>query len=347
MDARGAEEAVRRVGESLKVGSSPSPLVGLLGGVADGAGGGFWMPRAASTAAPKVDSLFDFILWVCIFFFALIVGLLILFIVKYRRRDGREPEPSPDHNTSLELTWTLIPLVLVLVMFAWGFKVFLDDSTPPADAYEVQVTARKWKWLFTYPNGFVDENLHVPLDRPVKVVMTSEDVIHSFYVPAFRIKRDVVPGRYSTLWFKATRAGTFQVFCAEYCGDGHSNMLASVIVHEPGEFGTWLRNAAARTATLPPAEVGEHLYRTRGCAQCHSVDGSAGVGPSFRGVFGSTVHLRGGGTVLADENYIRESVLDPQAKVVAGFDPVMPTYKGSLSDQDISAIVAYLKSLKK
>ena len=314
---------------------------------AAGSAGTFWMPPEASTSAGEVDGLFTFVLWVCIAFFVLIVVLMAAFVIRYRRRDGREPEPSPDHNTRLEVTWTVIPMILVVVIFAWGFKVFLDMNTPPGDAYEVQVTAQKWKWLFTYPNGHVDENLHVPLDRPVKVVMTSEDVIHSFYVPAFRIKRDVVPGRYSTLWFRATRAGTFQVFCAEYCGDGHSDMLASVVVHEPGGFETWLAKASSQMASLSPAQAGEHLYRTRGCAQCHSVDGKAGIGPTFKGLFGHTVALRGGATVTADENYVRESILDPQAKVVAGFDPVMPTYKGRISDKDITAIVAYLRSLEK
>ncbi len=324
-----------------------SALLPPLLAVAAGSAGSFWMPVEASTSAGEVDGLFTFVLWVCIAFFALIVALMVAFVIRYRRREGREPEPSPDHNTRLEVTWAVIPVILVIIIFAWGFKAFLDINTPPADAYEVQVTAQKWKWLFTYPNGHVDENLHVPLDRPVKVVMTSEDVIHSFYVPAFRIKRDVVPGRYSTIWFRATRAGTFQIFCAEYCGDGHSDMLASVVVHEPGGFETWLAKAEAQTASLSPAQAGEHLYRTRGCAQCHSVDGKAGIGPSFRGLFGHTVALRGGATVTADENYVRESILDPQAKVVAGFDPVMPTYKGRISDQDITAIVAYLKTLEK
>jgi cytochrome c oxidase subunit 2 len=278
-------------------------------------------------------------------FFALIVGLMIYFVVRFRRRGADDAEPSPAHNTALELTWTGIPLVIVIAIFAWGFKVFLDLNTPPGNAYEVQVTGQKWKWLFTYPNGHVDENLHVPVDRPVKLVMTSEDVIHSFFVPAFRVKKDVVPGRYSTLWFEATKEGEYQVFCAEYCGTSHSDMLAEVVVHAPGGFERWLADAANLLARMPPAEAGERLLRTRGCVQCHSVDGTAKVGPSLDRLIGHPVVLRGGETITADENYVRESILEPQAKIVAGFEPVMPTYKGKIKDEEITALIAYLKAM--
>ncbi len=270
---------------------------------------------------------------------------MVVFVVRYRRREGVEPEPSPTHNTALELTWTVIPLLLVMVIFAWGFKAFLDMSTPPANAYEIQVTGQKWKWLFTYPNGYVDENLHVPVDEPVRLVMTSEDVIHSFYMPAFRMKQDVVPGRYTKVWFRATKAGEYQVFCAEYCGTGHSDMLAQVVVHEPGGFEKWLDEVGNLFKTMPPVEVGERLYRQRGCAQCHSIDGAASVGPTFKGVFGHDQALKGGGSALVDENYIRESILEPQAKIVAGFEPVMPTFKGQLTDREITAIIEYIKTL--
>ncbi|MCX7895356.1 MAG: cytochrome c oxidase subunit II, partial [Thermoanaerobaculum sp.] len=180
---------------------------------------GFMLPVQASSVAPAVDALFKFIFWVSAFFFLLIVGLMLFFVVRFRRRPGyQKPTEAPSHNTFLEITWSVIPLVLVMIMGFWGFKVFLDLNTPPANAYEVQVTGQKWKWLFTYPNGHVDETLHVPVDQPVRLVMTSEDVIHSFFVPAFRVKRDVVPGRYTKLWFRATKVGTYPVFCAEYCG---------------------------------------------------------------------------------------------------------------------------------
>lgn len=305
------------------------------------------MPPAATATAGDVDTLFHFILGISAAFFLLIVGLMVLFVIRYHRGRAAQPAPSSSHNTALELVWTIIPLILVVVIFGWGVRVFLDINTVPADAYEVQVTGQKWKWLFTYPNGHVDENLHVPVHRPVRLVMTSEDVIHSFFVPAFRIKRDVLPGRYTKLWFEATTSGEFQAFCAEYCGSSHSDMLAKVVVHEPGGFEKWLEQEANVLAKLPPAEAGARLYRIRGCAQCHSVDGKAGIGPTFLGLVGEQVPLQTGGPVTADENYIRESILDPQAKIVAGFQPVMPTYRGRLKDQEVTAVISYLKTLQK
>jgi cytochrome c oxidase subunit II len=320
-------------------------LMRSLGGVVALPEGGFWLPVQASDGAAGVDRLFFFIFGVSLFFFALIVILMVVFVVRYRRREGQEPLPSPHHNTALELTWTGIPLLLVVLIFGWGFKVFLDLNTPPANSYEIQVTGQKWKWLFTYPTGHVDENLHVPVDQPVRLVMTSEDVIHSFFVPAFRIKNDVVPGRYSKVWFRATLPGEYQVYCAEYCGTSHSDMLAKVIVHEPGGFEKWMSEVGDMFKSMTPAQVGEKLYRVRGCAQCHSVEGKASVGPTFLGVWAHQQPLRSGGSVLVDENYVRESILEPQAKIAAGFEPVMPTYKGKLSDREITAMIEFLKSL--
>ncbi|MDM7914192.1 MAG: cytochrome c oxidase subunit II [Candidatus Eisenbacteria bacterium] len=310
-------------------------------------GSSFWMPSQASTAAPGVDRLFYIVFWISVFFFALIVVLGTIFVLRYRRRSATEKAAkAATHNTPLEVTWTVVPLLIVFVLFALGFKGFLDMSVAPADAYEVQVTAQRWKWIFTYPNGLVDENLHVPVNVPVRLVMVSEDVIHSFFVPEFRMKRDVVPGRYNKAWFRATKPGEYQLFCAEYCGTSHSDMLASVIVHEPGGFEKWLESAATELANASPAEAGARLYRSRGCAQCHSVDGKGMVGPTFRGLYGHEVVLKDGTRVVVDENYVRESILSPQAKVVAGFDPVMPTYQGRLKDQEITAIIAYLKTLQ-
>ncbi len=192
----------------------------------------------------------------------------------------------------------------------------------------------------------MDENLHVPVSTSVRLVMTSEDVIHGFFIPAFRIKHDVVPGRYERLWFKAVRAGEYQIYCTQYCGKGHSEMLAKVVVHEPGGFEKWLENAGNFLNRMPPAQAGEKLLITRGCKQCHSVDGSGGTGPTFKGIWGHNVALRGGATVLVDENYLRESIVDPQAKIVAGFEPVMPTFKGRLKDKEITAVIEYLKTVK-
>ncbi len=304
----------------------------------------FWMPVQAANTAGNVDTVFYFILWIALVFFALIVGLSLLFVLRYRRRAGRDAEASASHNLPLEITWTVIPLVLVAVIFVFGFRNFLRLSTPPANAYEVMVTGQKWKWLFTYPNGYVDEALHVPVDRDVKLTITSEDVVHSLFIPAFRVKKDAVPGRYTNVWFRATLPGEHDLFCAEYCGTSHSDMLAKVVVHEPGGFETWLAGAADFLAQLPPAEAGERLYKARGCAQCHAADATAGIGPGFGGIFGHAAALRGGEQVQVDENYLRESILEPQAKVVAGFEPVMPTYKGRLSDREITAIIEYIKS---
>jgi len=319
----------------------------LLSWATIGTEGGFWLPSQGSEGAAEVDRIFGFVFWVSAFFFLLIVALMVLFVIRYRRRPGREDaEPSPRHNTPLEITWTTIPILIVIAIFIWGFKVYLDINTPPANAYEVLVTGQKWKWLFTYPNGHVDENLHVPVATPIRLVMTSEDVIHGFYIPAFRLKRDVVPGRYVKLWFQATKPGEYQIYCTQYCGTGHSDMWAKAVVHEPGGFERWLEDASNFLAKMSPAEAGERLYGTRGCAQCHSVDGKGGTGPTFKAMFGHQVPLDGGKATVADENYIRESILEPQAKIVAGFQPVMPTFQGRLKDQEITAIIEYLKTLK-
>jgi cytochrome c oxidase subunit 2 len=231
------------------------------------------------------------------------------------------------------------------VMFYRGMKGMVDLVTPPGGAYQIDVSAQRWQWLFQYPNGHVDPDLHVPLDVPVLLVMRSEDVIHSFYVPAFRIKQDVVPGRRTKTWFRATKPGDYLLFCAEYCGTGHSDMTARVVVHPAGEYRQWLENAARLEAQLSPVEAGRRLYRIRACAQCHSVDGRGGIGPTFKDLFGHRQKLTDGSEVLVDENYIRESILEPGAKIVAGYDAVMPTYQGRITEDDITSIIHYLKSL--
>ena len=257
----------------------PPALAGLA--TPDG-GGGFWMPEASSTAASRVDFVWNLILWISVFFFVLITVLMIVFLIRYRGRRGRGVSRTTDHNMPLELTWTIIPTILVVIIFWVGFEVYMDLATPPDDAYEIQVTGQKWKWLFTYPNGYIDENLHVPVDTNISLIMTSEDVIHSFYIPAFRTKKDAVPGRYSKLWFNAKEPGEYQAFCTEYCGTSHSDMLAKVIVHEPGGFERWLEQASDLHGRFSPVEVGELYYNRFGCKQCHSLDGSAGIGPTPR-----------------------------------------------------------------
>lgn len=309
--------------------------------------GSFWLPPAASSGAPVVDRLFHFIYWTAFVFFVLVVGLMVLFVLRYRRRPGQKDHgPAPTHNTALELTWTIIPLIVVGVIFYLGFAGFMDISTPPQNAYEIQVTAMRWKWSFTYPNGLTDEDLHVPADQPVRLVMTSTDVIHGFFVPDFRLKHDVVPGRYNTVWFRAGKPGTHDIFCTQYCGTGHSEMHAQVIVQNPDDFQKWLDGAASALAHASPVELGERLYHTLGCAQCHSVDGASSTGPTWKGLYGSKVPLNGGGSVTADENYVRESILEPNAKVVLGYAAIMPTYQGRVKDPDVAAIIAYMKTVK-
>jgi len=308
--------------------------------------GSFWMPGQYSTFAPEVDRVFYFVLAVCSIFFALVVGLMLFFLVRYRRRPGVGPGQTASTSLFLEVFWTLVPVAIVAVIFYKGFAAYMDMQTIPPGSYEIRVSARQWAWQFIYPNGHVDENLHVPVDEPVKLTMTSEDVIHGLAIPDFRVKMDLVPGRYTTTWFRAVQPGTYQLYCTEYCGDDHSDMLAAVVVHGPGEFEAWLDDAANYLKTLPPAEAGKLLYTRRGCAQCHSIDGTAGTGPTLKGIYGKTHQMADGSGVVVDDNYIRESILEPQNRIRAGYQPVMATYQGLVSDEDIVALIEYIKSLK-
>jgi cytochrome c oxidase subunit 2 len=312
----------------------------------------FWMPEQASTVAPGVDGLYDFVYYLSLVFFVLITLLLVVFIWKYRHReDGVAHEPAAGHSTALELTWTLIPAVLVLVIFYFGFQGFMNIIVRPPNAYKIDVLGQTWSWQFTYDGRYVspDGNLHMVVNQPTEFVLTSKDVIHSFFCPEFRLKKDVVPGRYNQYWVEATKTGTFDLTCAEYCGDRHSQMLAKVIVHTPDEFLKWLDDAKDISKTFPPVAAGENIYNTRGCKSCHSIDGSAGIGPSFRDMYGSQVPIVGQGNVVADENYIRESILYPQAKIHQGFPnpSPMPSFLGQLDDWDIYAITAFQKSISK
>ena len=307
--------------------------------------GTLWLPGQASETAVAVDRAFHIVYWTSAFFLALITFLLVLFIVRYRQRPGYVQQPSHDHNTSLEVLWSVIPILIVIGLFWEGYRSYLTLAVAPQNTYEILVTGQKWNWQFTYPNGYVDGELHVPKDTAIKLTMSSQDVIHSFFVPNFRVKRDVIPGRYTQLWFTPLVAGTYDVFCAEYCGTNHSGMLTKVVVHEPQAFDKWLEEASDFLSRMPPAEAGQLLYRMRGCKQCHSVDGAVGTGPSFANLFGESVTLRSGERITAEENYIRNSIVDPQSQVVAGFEPVMPTYRGRLKDAEISAIIEYIKTL--
>lgn len=336
--------------------------------------GAFWMPEQASSVAQGVDAVFNFIFYVSLFFFVLIIGLMFFFIVRYRRRrPGEKSLGGASHNTTLEVTWSAIPVVLVCIMFWLGFKSFMVMRNAPANSYEVQVVAQKWNWLFQYPNGVESGELHAPFDTPVRLVMRSNDVIHSLFIPAFRQKRDVVPGRYSELWFRSDKPGIYPLLCAEYCGTSHSDMVTIVEVHEAGEFEKWLETADPINALTdeqyqqfiadpeafldsvkgdeklsklkPPMALGAELLKRKGCTQCHSVDGTVGTGPSLKGVYRHDVTFRDGSRIMnADENYLRESILDPGKRVVAGFSNVMP--RMSLKDREIDLVIQYIKSLE-
>jgi cytochrome c oxidase subunit 2 len=313
--------------------------------------GSFWFPRQASIFAPEVDFMFDIILWICVFFFVLIIGCLAVFTVQYRAPKGEPAKSRVRHHTLLELSWSVLPCFLLVFMFVRGAQGYRDMVRIPEGAYEVQVTAFKWGWSFTYPGGIVVPELHAVKGQPTRLVLRSQDVLHSLFVPSFRIKKDVVPGRFNTMWFTATESNPagehFDLYCTEYCGKDHSMMKTKVIIHETqAEFDAWLAEAEKPRSDETPESYGMRIYETRGCKGCHSLDGSARTGPSFQGVFGRTEKLADGSEVVADENYIRESILEPKSKIVAGYQPVMPSYKGQLKDFQIDGVIAYLKSLK-
>jgi cytochrome c oxidase subunit 2 len=301
-------------------------------------------PEQASTMAPRVDQLYFFLLGVSVFFATLILILIIAFAVKYRRRsDNEQPQPISG-NLALEILWTVVPLSLTLVMFVWGARLFFITFYPPSDALEINVVAKQWMWKAQHAEGRSEiDELHIPTGRPIKLIMTSQDVIHDFFVPAFRVKNDVLPGRFTTLWFEATKPGAYRLFCSQYCGTQHSGMIGHIIALEPAEFQSWLSGGATAVSM---ATAGENLFQKLGCVSCHAQN-DTGRGPSLVGLLGKTVRLQSGASVTADEDYIRESILNPQAKIVTGYQPIMPTFKGLISEDGIMQIIAYLKSLKR
>ncbi|HET6372173.1 MAG TPA: cytochrome c oxidase subunit II [Candidatus Polarisedimenticolia bacterium] len=299
-------------------------------------------PPQASTSAEMVDALYLFMIALTAVMSTLIAGVLIAFAVRYRRQSRADRTGAVDGSIKLELTWSLIPLGVVMFIFAWGASVFVHLSRPPDDTMDVLVVGKRWMWKLQHLNGRREINeLHVPVGRAVKLTMTSEDVIHSFFVPAFRIKADVLPGRYTSTWFQATKPGRYHLFCAEYCGTKHSRMIGSVVVMQPDAFQAWL---AGQSGDASPAAAGERLFGSLGCISCHNPD-SKGRGPSLQGVFKSEVALAGGGRALADETYLRESIVDPQAKMVAGYEPLMPTFRGLVSEEGLLQLVEYIKTI--
>lgn len=327
------------------------------------------LPIQGSDVAVAWDHLYVFLFWLSVFFFILVVGGMIYLAVAYRKKPGQKTKYIVD-NHKLEAFWTVIPTILLLGIFAWGWHVYTMMIRPPVGAMEIRVVGKQWLWNFQYEDGHIETNqFFVPVNRPVKLVMSSEDVLHSFFIPNMRVKSDVVPGMYTSVWFEAKVAGSHQVFCTEYCGASHSLMLAKVYALEPEKFESWKRTrkidvnaipvaggskdsvttaaSAPTMKTLSLADQGKELVQAKGCTACHSADGTPrSTGPTWKGVYEHSVELADGSTVTADEDYIRESIMKPTAKVVKGFTPVMPPYQGLLTETELNAVMAYIKSLK-
>jgi len=302
------------------------------------------LPQASSIAA-DIDWVFDLIYWVCTFFLAIILGLCAVFVTKYRRQRHRDAEKTSTHNGKLEALWSIIPLLLVFVIFGTSTAVYLRVIDTPKSSKQVQVTARKWSWWFDHAEGKGSPQLHVVVGQPIELVMSSDDVIHSLFIPAFRVKQDVVPGRYTRLRFTAIEPGIYPIYCTEYCGRDHSAMRSEIVVHkDEADYKKWLERSAYEDS-MPLAEVGKKVWETRGCKSCHSLDGSIpqGGGPSFKGAWGRTETLASGQSVVVDENYVRESIVNPRAKIVIGFGPVMPPTP--LEEREIRGIIEFLKTL--
>ncbi|MGB4256552.1 MAG: cytochrome c oxidase subunit II [Phycisphaerae bacterium] len=302
------------------------------------------MPEDASSISGRVDALYYFLVAVSTFFAGLIFVLVLYFALRYRHRpEVQQPATSHTGNLKLEITWIVIPFVLVMIMFGWGAKLFVEMRTMPPDALEVFVVGKQWMWKLQHPNGRREINeLHVPVGRPVMLRMISEDVIHSFYVPAFRMKQDVLPGYYTTAWFEAQKTGRYHLFCAEYCGTEHSSMIGQVIVMEQEDYQRWLAGGDTERSVI---ELGQELFTGKGsCRTCHSPD-SGPRGPDLTGLYGTTVHLQDGRKVTADENYLRESILRPGNKIVFGYESLMPPYEGQLSEEEVLRLIAYIKTL--
>jgi cytochrome c oxidase subunit 2 len=299
-------------------------------------------PEQASTIAGHVDALYLYLILITLFFSTLVVVLIFYFAVRYRRRSPDELPRPVEGSLVLETLWTVTPLLIAMTIFVWGASLYFALYRPPRDAIEIFVVGKQWMWKFQHTEGLREINeLHVPVGAKVKLTMTTEDVIHAFAVPAFRVRADVVPGRYTYLWFQATKTGRFHLFCTEYCGTNHSGMTGWVVVQDPTEYQAWLSGGASES----PAAQGEKLFQSLGCASCHKLD-AQGRGPILTGVFGKPQKLDNGQEVVADEAYIRESILDPQNKRVLGFGTVlMPSFRGQVTEEQILTLIAYIRSL--
>jgi cytochrome c oxidase subunit 2 len=305
-------------------------------------------PEQASTTAQHVDALFFFLCTVCGIMSVLIAGLVLFFAFKYHRRAEDERTPRIIGNDLLEWSWTIAPMFVFLIMFLWGASVYTSMALPPPDAAEIFVVGKQWMWKIQHPGGQREINaLHIPVNRPVKLTLTSEDVIHDFSVPAFRAKIDVIPGRYVQIWFQPTKVGQYNLFCSQYCGTSHAQMVGippegGVFVMEPEEYRQWLDSQQA-TGSL--ADQGRQLFLKFQCITCHSANAEARA-PVLEDLYGRSVPLKNGRTTVADDAYLRESILYPQAKIVQGWEPLMPTFKGQVDEEDLIKLLAFIKSLK-
>lgn len=299
------------------------------------------LPETASTFAAKVDPLFWALTIFVTLFTIAIMAIFIFLGMKYRQTPGRKSKHS--ESMAIELIWSGIPAVIAVGIFVWGAIIYFDYANIPANTYDISVVGKQWMWKLQHPNGRREVNqLTVPVGQPVKLTMTSQDVLHDFYVPAFRVKQDVIPARYTTLWFEATKPGVYPLFCAEYCGTEHSTMGGMVHVLSQADFTAWLGGETGMT----PVEAGQSLFQQMGCVTCHAA-GDASRGPKLDGIFGTQVATTGGAAVAVDEEYLRESILNPGAKIVEGYAPLMPNFANQLSEEDVTNLVAYIKSLSK
>lgn len=303
------------------------------------------MPTPSSTIAAQTDHAYWMTVYIAIFFFVVVIGPMTYFAFKYKRKSEDERTSPVDHNLQIEVIWTLVPTAVLMYLFWLGIQGYANASVAPNEAYQIQVTGQMFNWTFQYPDGTTTTDLYVPKDKPVKLVMSSKDVIHSFFVPEFRVKQDVVPGMYTTMWFTATREMESAVECAEFCGDGHSRMLTKVFVLNQKDFEEFAANGFEDPKNpMPPAVRGKKKYEAL-CSSCHSIDGTRIQGPSFKGVWGRSEKLSDGSTITVDENYVRNSVLNPQGQIVEGYPPTMPAFS-YLKDKDIEGIIAFLKEQK-
>lgn len=306
-----------------------------------------FMPTPATDTAAKVDNLYSFLLITSFIACVILIGGMIYFVYKYRRKTAKDVTPRITHNNFLEFLWSFIPLVIFLAFFAWGWKVYHELREMPKNALEIHVFGKQWAWEIQYKSGVASSNMIVvPIDTDVKLIMTSKDVLHSFYVPSFRIKQDVIPGRYTTLWFNANKLGEFHIFCTEYCGTSHSGMIGTLKVVSREDYDKWLEEES-KFSTLPLAERGAKLFQIKACASCHSVaDKAVRVGPSLFQAFGKKEEMTSG-TAEINEEYLRESILNPNAKIVKGFNPnIMPSFQGQLNEGELLALIEYIKGLK-